>query len=889
MEKVEILDTVELSIESQAILNAMPGSNNNLIHNDLWSFNLNNDSALVIDFTFLRKIEICKSEEIKKLNIDIVWVSKILWLRSMSPKALAYGKIKLRSLALFWTALVNSQAASINSKNVLECIIFFLTNRWGNSGPVARKGMLSYGSYSYEFPIDSWRQTFHSLNLNLISPTINSAQITKVLRSAIGQLTSNELTYADWTKGKGYNLLTLDHGQYYVDYCLSFFSKRIALATALASTIRAIPAIARQCKRHETYIGKWITQFLLGSIPSDLVLDTKDKGKRKTLNQVYQAVLLHFRSEFITANLKSIMLKQDSISSLLKSLKLEPTLPQIDRFRHIVWNWLNFKDIGATTALLNSTNPPVSFSSFENAINARATYYADDEFFLPNEPTYRALGLPPPPNDAYNSWYPKELIRLVECAGLINIVALTGWRRSEYGFPMSALKSFANDDLLDQYAFPLRYQVDWYIYKTNGRVRERREITFAIAVIAQQLQALHGVSDQDPCLYAPTSTKKDRFNSGTAVTRAMPSVWKNFVENYPPFKTLTELELWRKIGSKTKHQLTMSDISEGNRLLAIRKADDWNNFKEDPIIKSAWIKARQDLEVLEFYFFPNANSSKINWVDRYRQKTLAENWIELLDKSLSESTREWIHTMDSEACRDGHTTKTLSGELIADCLYPTPHAFRHMWAEAVYRRFDGDAGWMIRSHFKHISKRMWLEYIKDKDNRIAHTESKNRVINSLVSNHFTHQGAGYAGLMHKWLRRLARQTVILLPEEQRQFIDKIAAVEIIDIKTNPFGYCLLKKRSKHLAKCAVKGEPQRHNASPDLCLGCAHNLMQSGNLDWLLLYGATHLEALRNPVVPEIFKRSSAKLLKKISSHLRQSDPTHPALAELTSTLIEFT
>ena len=56
--------------------------------------------------------------------------------------------------------------------------------------------------------------------------------------------------------------------------------------------------------------------------------------------------------------------------------------------------------------------------------------------------------------------------------------------------------------------------------------------------------------------------------------------------------------------------------------------------------------------------------------------------------------------------------------LVADCYYPTPHAFRHMWAEAVYRRFDGDIGWMIRSQFKHITRYMWGDYIRDKENRV---------------------------------------------------------------------------------------------------------------------------------------------------------------------------
>ncbi len=220
-------------------------------------------------------------------------------------------------------------------------------------------------------------------------------------------------------------------------------------------------------------------------------------------------------------------------------------------------------------------------------------------------------------------------------------------------------------------------------------------------------------------------------------------------------------------------------------------------------------------------------------------------------------------------------------ELTRDTRYPTYHAFRHMWAEAVYRRFDGDAGWMIRSQFQHVSPKMWLAYIRDKDNRLSHQRVKEQVISSLVRNYLKHKGEGYAGQLHTFLRRIVKKTSVVAPEEQEHIITRFTTIEFEDLKANPWGYCLLMRRTRTKAKCCEMGEPKRHNASPDLCLGCMHNLMQTENVEWSLLHAATHVEALKNPLVPAIFKASSYKLVKNVMKHVRTLNPFHESLPEL--------
>jgi hypothetical protein len=64
--------------------------------------------------------------------------------------------------------------------------------------------------------------------------------------------------------------------------------------------------------------------------------------------------------------------------------------------------------------------------------------------------------------------------------------------------------------------------------------------------------------------------------------------------------------------------------------------------------------------------------------------------------------------------------------------------------------------------------------------------------------------------------------------------------------------------------------------------------MQSENVDWVLLHIYTHIEALKNPVVPDIFKVSSYELVKNSTRHVRTLNPKHEALPELQEVLDNY-
>lgn len=877
--------------DSQSILNALPGSLSNDFFANTWTFEININQKLVFDFTVFAQFQERYAVDPEWKYQDFLAIVKRAWLDLASDCSVLIWAKKFKGLALFFSALSSLDISRLTKDNLPEVLSFLLTHTWVKNRPERLNTLVSYVSFNGSTNLETMRQTFHSLNIDLISPNVTSHRVFDSCSALIPRLTDENLTASDWRTGNGLDRLTLDYGQYYVEYCMDFFKEHFATSVAVYSVMNNVKRFARRVGWNQVTTHRYVMLFLDGATTMEACYEMsngKNINSFMKIETVRFYVREHFEEMYHRAHFMSHLLEDSTIELVLNKLQIEVNQTQIDRFRAIIWSWHNKEDIDETCQLLKSCVPPVKFYEFDSVLREIKMQQDSVECELPTKKFYNHFGLTKDRQVLDSSDRPcRNLVRLTELCGLTAIQALTGWRSSEFGFPISSLKKLVNDDVLDQYAFPFRYQIEWYVFKTHGRVSERREITFNIAVLINLMNVLIGNESDEPCLYRFLKSRIDKFDSSHTVSNAVQFPWLYYVANYPGFKTLDDLKIWNAL------KLAKDEISEGDetlqaersRLLALRSAEEWERLEVNPAMRAAWIRSRNDLPILKFYFSDSLTTEKINWLQRYKNRTLNSEWLNLLDERLSEITREWINSLSTDREPTAAVTRRITVELLKDCLYPTPHAFRHMWAEAVYRRFDGDAGWMIRSQFKHISKKMWLAYIRDKDNRNEHQMVKARVISSIVSNYLINKGKEYAGQMHIFFRRLMKHTNVMSVSEQAEFVDRIATTEIIDIKANPWGYCLLKQRTRKKARCAEMGEPQRHNASPSLCMGCPHNLVQSSNIDWILLHLYTHISALQNPLVPSIFKDSSYKLVKDVTRHVAILNPNHESLIELRNTL----
>lgn len=288
---------------------------------------------------------------------------------------------------------------------------------------------------------------------------------------------------------------------------------------------------------------------------------------------------------------------------------------------------------------------------------------------------------------------------------------------------------------------------------------------------------------------------------------------------------------------------------------------------------------RANAEVSRVELFLEQDSRrKLIW--KYKEGDLEKTILSVLEQYLSESTKSLCKSFISEDDINSWHSEFVMAEIIADCLYPTPHALRHIWAEAVLRRFDGDVGWAIRTHFKHLSSNMWRSYVTNKDSQRIYTSAKQAFVNSVLNNYAIKRGQGYAGPTQKLLRRLVTDTKTIAIEDLQAKLQNFGT-SIVSIHSNPWGYCVLRHKHQSAAKCAENGEPNRQNASPSACLGCRFNLIQSDHIDGILLSIENDLKVLRQEGVPEIFANTSRQTVQLSLKSLIGLNADSEIIAEL--------
>lgn len=873
--------------ELQSRLNILSEKNLNSFQSNLWIFETKQNKEVSVDFNPVE--EICRVNPSSSLGKKtfVINVAKHLFLVAAESCSANHYNAKLHGIFLFLVALARTNNQQLNKENSSEILTFLLTHYWYKTSPTRLKGIKGKANFSAQMPFHIWRKGLIELQLDWISKGVTDAYLIKKQKTLIPELTDEQLSYRDWFEGGNFNYLTLDHGRYYVEHCMDIFERHFALATALADTLRNTPKLAELTGFPEETINAIMPRILQGRTVKEL--DATLTYEWSTIGVVHDYTESHFKWAFQRARFATSLLNDTNIETMIEKLGLAKNQETLDRMKCIAWEFFqNDKQI-EIKSLLENCRPSVNIERFEDVYRELEAKSFKAPCSLPTKADYMSIGLEERDTIYSNNTYPRQLIKLIERAGLTTFVALTGWRKSEYGFPCTRIKRLRNDDQLDQYAFPFRYQVDWYVYKTFGKIRQDREITFHTCQLANRLKMLADSDSTHPCLYRTTKYNNDIHDSAEIVKKAVVTPWKHFVKHFRDFKVLDKWEslLELKQIEENGELLTSEQMTKKLTLLEEEKTENWEYILSDAGLQDAWRRCRKESDRVIFFLESSARKKK-NWLSKYLEGTLDAEWSNIIDSHLSEETALWLRSIPEDTLTSPTVAKTIMNEILADALYPTPHAFRHMWAEAVYRRFDGNAGWMIRSQFKHISKTMWLAYIRDKDNRRSNQKVKEQVISSLVHNHLKKKGKGYCGQINVWLRRLYRQTKVMTEQEQIRLADYLATFEIEDIKANPWGYCLLKRRTKQKAKCSEQGRPQRHNAAPELCLGCTHNLMQNENIEWVLFHIYKDVAALKNPLVPEVFKMTSFKVVKNASLHIRSLDPTHEALEELQEAINEY-
>lgn len=872
MSSVAINNDFKLAAEAhaeylQVLLNSHSNIKENKLDDLVWEF-----TGVTVDFRTLQNIESSFPQWAKSIDTDLIQAAKLLFLKSVEGiRSTVLIRYRFDSIVKTFSFLAKKNISLISQTDLKEYYEHMLMSSIHNNRIEVRLTPLSYKNASAGISNAEWVNISKSFCLPSFGfKTIYSSSAHKrALENAIKTLSADDLTFRDWIEGGSFNHLTLDYGRYYAEHCVSFFDDNIALATAIRRTLSDAARIVEDAghsvnnKSLKSSVMLIIGNYLTGKCTGDLKKSSRHKFSPSWLASLETSTIERFKRNLRTYRTLDVLTSTVEIQNLAQQLRIsnleDYTFQQLKYLVQARWAQLSLENFPGIVDLRTAealclkkfTGDAIDTVELNRLTDQKYLSLINDlDVTLPDVQFFKSCGIQ---EKSSQSTYINNFLRLVEAAGVIKFISLSGWRESEFGFSIKDFSASANSDVLDQAENPVKFQVKWVVPKTSGEAKLNRDITRTLCETAIWLTQLTEADNSSPCLYSFNSLSKDPSKSSEFIKKSVGKLWFHFCNYYKPFVQLRHLYELKELQKSAKHSPQLqARLAE---LESLCVTENWEALKSDPLLLTAYNRINNEIDRVSFLLDEDLRRG---FVWQYKIGALSSEHKNILDQYLSAETKDAILALRSKDQVTPIFTREVINEIISNCLYPTPHAFRHMWAEAVYRRFDGDAGWMIRSNFKHVSHSMWLAYIRNKDNRRQHDKVKRTVVSSMLNNFILKNGEGYAGATEKLVRRMFLNTQVRTLNELSAAIDEYVDLEIEDIKSNPWGFCILRKRSKVHAQCSDGGGPQRQNASPSLCLGCTHNFSQSGNIEGILLGISNDLKVIKNADIPRSFRLASS-------------------------------
>lgn len=895
----QLLSKTTLNTLMQDKLAQLSPLDNTALTDSEWRFQ-NSRQTITVDFTLFEQpfVQFAQTVTVRfdgqYITLNLIEFAKLVWLEMASvinANSNPYHQI-IDKLALLFHYLHAQQLDQIGASDVEGFYGLCLTQNVTKEGIKKRLSAPAH------------HNRFDPLSLNKLKKILNRYGVTNVVgditekkaASALNEacLSIMDMTQLDYKKGGNFNYLGLDVGKHYIDHCLHLFEKHCTYISAIRHAHKAL--FKAQQSDENLKLEKWTTMWTLGKVLSgqtvealrtsfgECILSEKKVSEKKAV-AIESFVHQQFFEAYASAEKNVNAFKLDTINRIAKECNLPERYDAQEFIRALLFVdvfgehgkskeaiWQEYQATLCEAALPDEDAAlSVTLPEFE-AITAcilsklKTVIPADTQaikVFLKS----LANTLPIPP-DKYHSdgmHHFKAMASMIEDAGATGFVGLTGWRASEYGFSLSNIDIGINPDPLDNQYTPWRFHVRWKVPKTSGNTPLPREITLGSYILAAQLAHLNLADQTEPAIYQATS-EKQKEDSTSQIQKAMPTCWADFVNHYSIFK---DIEVWQCL--KDKESLTKQDET------ALITLESTYRFDEAPM--RAMIKMKKELKeaLPRVLLAQGSNPEKTLGIQlrAYIQGSAPGDITALFDSNLSEETKTKLKSSKVEIDKAG--VRFVRGEFLGDAVYPTPHAFRHIFAEAVLRRYRGDVGRFIRAHFKHLDERFFMAYLRDKEYRVIQQIATRHVINSVVRLHMDSiedKNREYAGGVDRFLSKAVRITHVYSDEERKEMLAQGTVKRVLAIKSNPWGSCLLRDGTQQNAKCSVNGEPQRQNAKPGLCLGCLNADIAKGNYNGIVVYTKQDVAACRNPELPWFIKEPhyrTAKLALKRMEELRHN------------------
>lgn len=806
----------------------------------------------------------------KVYQVSSTELAKILFFSQASASSAGHYITEFKMLTRLFAFLTEQASTCVEADDYQALFQYFMTMEVNELGVKPRFSALGYHT-AFAINSNTLKNTLQLYGIEGVLAHTSETYIKKAQTAAVEVVTG--LTLTDYLAGGTFNFLTLSVGRHYIDHCGSYFEQHYPLARAFQVCLRELPEIIQQAFEQQygnryknknmvlTHIyavltGKNIltephlTMNSVGNFIPSLIKERRELVQRLTQELFWQ--------QYHQACEQTILFSEQALTLLAKQLELPERFDSFEFLRTMLLTQLTDIPLPrAPEALLRQY-----CATQKGKCEITLAQFLQTCTSVKNE----LEKLAPPEKQTFAQLLEKANIPLgsgglgvkgfvsnVEAAGGIMMLALTGWRASEYSFPFAAIKVTDNQDILDSTYTPFRFMLNWVVPKTNGKTKLDREITLSSYLLVYQLNTLFADSKKSPCLYS--SKQKDNSNDSSKVfSYRVLRMWSHFVQHYTPFVELRQLNTLKK-----KDVLTEDERWD---LTQLTKKYPNNAYTAD--FRHTMKKVTDELPQLlaTGQLSRNKNTRPRHQLFGFIKGTLTANemtvWQQYLEPLLQQKLKELTIEKPEDLTRD--LVQTCTASVLNNCVYPTPHGFRHIWAEAVLRRYSGDVGWFIRSHFKHLDERFFMSYLRLKNFKDIHDIATRTAVSAIVRMHLLtlrDEHRAYTGKFDVFIRRLGKDTKVISLDELTEVADEFAATEVIGLKANSYNNCILRRTTEKQAECAIDDVPQRQNADPSLCLGCINAEIEEGHVVGIMLHVENDVKILNNHELPQCFKNKS--------------------------------
>ena len=803
----------------------------------------------------------------QQFSVNTSTLAWILWCDAVSNTANNQSRMTIfQNLLRLFGFLTQENIDTVTTQSLPSLLEVMLTHSANETGLSKRVGVNSVPVFFQFYP----RQIEVSCKLLGMQDTVIHSISKKRLTSSLNEVLMSvaDMSYADYVEGGSFNFLTLDIGQHYVNHLNSLFNQHFFAAYAVAQVMNQKLEILG--KYGDTSLNLQLIRAALSETHSaeQTTLINLNKRAFETFNK---RVSLAYEKHYKDAVKQYAIFSDTALDILLERLELVCNEDNKSFIKSLLSIELSQSGISEEQIIDDFTD---TLEYLANSSKLTLDKFEIEKEKLIDELVEQTEIVKPDANISSIAHFDTKIGRY----GFTNVMALLGWRESEYTFPEAAINLSLNPDLVDQARYPIRFQVKWKVPKTGGETKINREITLNSYILLKQLQRLH-CSDETQAMLFKSDADNQSIDIGARANTACVTGWQHFSDNYVHFVELDTLdELQEK---SAKDVLT---ISEQTTLMGL--SGRYASSSKTQQMRYVRRKVREDLPKLIAAGVINESGFRtgIHLIDAYRNNTMSDENRLVWDERLPLEQKEYISSLESDTKIDRGSVNDILNTIKSDCAYPTPHAFRHIWAECVYRRYSGDVGWLIRTNFKHFGEQFYRRYLREKHMQTSEELAKRRVISSILTSHLNamkyDESRDFGGKMDVFLRRVFKQTKVITPEKYGQALSEFANLEIADIKANPWGFCMLKSRNQHRAKCAEDGVPQRDKAGVEFCIGCTNHLVEQEHVTFIIINVVNHVTALKQPM-PLVFKAESQRIVKETIKTLKQLDKNNKTKANV--------